>query len=62
MKTGFQGAISEMITWLTEDYGLAPQEAHVLLGLTAELRIAAWNNTYICRLAKRHLPERAPPR
>ncbi len=59
MKTGFQGAISEMITWLTEDYGLAPPEAHVLLGLAAELRIAAWNNTYICKLAKRHLPERA---
>lgn len=57
MVQGFQGAISEMVRWLTSDYGLAPQEAHVLLGLAAELRIASWNNTYICRLAKKHLPE-----
>ena len=59
MKTGFQGAISEMVSWLVADYGLEPQEAHVLLGLAAELRIAAWNNTFICRLAKEHLPELA---
>ncbi len=60
MKAGFQGAISEMIAWLTTDYGLAPQEAHVLLGMAAELRIAAWNNTFICRLAKKHLPQKLP--
>jgi acetamidase/formamidase len=58
MKEGFQGAISEMIRWLTTDYGLAPQEAHVLLGLSAELRIAAWGNTFMCRLAKERLPPR----
>lgn len=58
MQEGFQGAISEMITWLTQDYGLSPQEAHVLLGLAAELRIASWNNTYICRIEKKHLPKR----
>ena len=58
MQAGFQGAISEMIRWLTSDYGLAPMEAHVLLGLAAELRIASWNNTYICRIAKKHLPEK----
>jgi acetamidase/formamidase len=58
IKAGFQGAISEMISWLISDYGLEPQEAHVLLGMAAELHIAAWNNTFICRLAKERLPER----
>jgi acetamidase/formamidase len=55
MREGFQQAISEMINWLVEDYGVTPQEAHVLLGMAAELRIAAWTNTYICRIAKEHL-------
>ncbi len=58
MVAGFQGAITEMIRWLVQDYGLAEPEAHVLLGMAAELRIASWNNTYICRIEKKHLPQR----
>lgn len=58
MQEGFQGAISEMIRWLIADYGLSNEEAHVLLGMAADLRIASWNNTYICRIDKKHLPTR----
>ncbi len=57
---GFQAAITEMIQWLVNDYGVEPQEAHVLLGLAAELKVAAWNNTFMCRVAKKYLPERPP--
>ena len=55
---GFQAAITEMIQWLVKDYGIDEPEAHVLLGLAAELRVAAWNNTFMCRMAKKYLPER----
>lgn len=55
MKAGFQNAISEMVRWLVSGYGLSEKEAHVLLGLAAELRVAAWGNTFICRLDKKWL-------
>jgi len=55
---GFHAAITEMIQWLVKDYGIDEAEAHVLLGLAAELRVAAWNNTFMCRMAKKYLPER----
>jgi len=58
LEEGFRYAMSEMINWLTKDYGLNPQEAHVLLGLTAELRIAAWGaRTSLCKVPKKYLPE-----
>lgn len=56
MKEGFQAAITEMIQWLVQDYGLTHPEAHVMLGMEAELRVAAWGNTFICRLSKQRLP------
>jgi hypothetical protein len=42
------------------DYGVTPQEAHVMLGMEAELRVAAWGNTMLCRLSKKRLPTRSP--
>ncbi len=59
---GFQAAITEMIQWLVSEYGVKEQEAHVLLGLAAELKVASWNNTVMCRLEKKYLPERRPVR
>lgn len=60
MKEAFQFAITDMIQWLTADYGMTPQEAHVMLGMEAELRVAAWGNTMLCRLSKKRLPQRSP--
>jgi acetamidase/formamidase len=57
---GFQAAITEMIQWLVKDYGVKEPEAHVLMGLAAELRVAAWNNTFMCRMAKKYLPQPKP--
>lgn len=59
---GFQAAITEMIQWLVNDYDVKEAEAHVLLGLAAELKVAAWNNTFMCRVAKKYLPKRPPVR
>jgi acetamidase/formamidase len=60
MEHGFRGAISEMIAWLTGDYGLSPQEAHVTLAMAAELRVASWFGTYVCKVPKKHLPAAKP--
>ena len=61
MEHGFRNAISEMLAWLTTDYGLSPQEAHVTLAMSAELRVASWFGTYICKVPKKYLPPRAGP-
>jgi len=61
MEHGFRTAISEMVSWLTDDYGLSPQEAHVMLGLAAELKVASWFGTYMCRVPKRYLPVNKKP-
>lgn len=62
IERGFRSAISEMIAWLTTDYGLSPQEAHVTLGMAAELRVASWFGTFICKVPKKYLPPRTGPR
>ena len=58
IERGFRHAISEMVAWLTTDYGLSPQEAHVTLGMAAELRVASWFGTFACKVPKRYLPQR----
>lgn len=58
LERGFRYAISEMISWLTTDYGLSPQEAHVLLGMAAELKVASWFDNSICKVPKKFLPPR----
>ena len=62
LERGFREAISEMLAWLTTDYGLTQQEAHTLLGLAAELRVASWFATSACEVPKRYLPPRAAQR
>ncbi|HZT32716.1 MAG TPA: acetamidase/formamidase family protein [Bryobacteraceae bacterium] len=56
IERGFRDAISEMLRWLTSDYGLAPQEAHVLLGMAAELKVGSWFNTSVCQVPKKYVP------
>jgi len=51
-----------MIAWLSADYGLSPQESHVTLAMTAELRVASWFGTYICKIPKKYLAaSKRPP-
>jgi hypothetical protein len=45
-----------MLAWLTDDYRLSPQEAHVMLAMTAELRVASWFGTFVCQVPKKALP------
>lgn len=58
LERGFREAISEMLRWLMQDYGLSQQEAHTLLAMTTELKVASWFGTALCRIPKDKLPAR----
>ena len=62
IERGFRNAISEMVAWLTSDYGLSPQEAHVMIGMAAQLKVASWFGTSICKVPKKYLPAPTGPR
>ena len=54
-----QHATTEMLRWLTDDYGLTLQEASVLLGQCVDYDLGNVYDpayTMVCRLAKRWLP------
>jgi amidase len=56
LERGFREAISEMAAWLQTDYGLSQREAHTLIHMTAELRVASWFGTSACSIPKKYLP------
>ena len=58
LERGFREAISEMLRWLRQDYGLSQQEAHNLVAMTTELKIASWFGTALCKIPKNKLPAR----
>jgi amidase len=58
LERGFREAISEMLGWLQADYGLSQREAHTLVHMTAELRVASWFGTSACIVPKKYLPAR----
>jgi amidase len=58
LERGFREAISEMLRWLTQDYGLSQQEAHNVVAMTTELKVASWFGTALCKIPKNKLPPR----
>lgn len=49
--------------WLGRDYGLHPLDAYQLLTQAGEAPVANVcdpNYTFVCKLAKRYLPDQAP--
>ena len=56
LERGFREAISEMAGWLQSGYGLSQREAHTLIHMTAELRVASWFGTSACVIPKKYLP------
>jgi hypothetical protein len=41
-----------------QDYGLSQQEAHNLVAMTTELKVASWFGTALCKIPKNKLPAR----
>lgn len=58
IERAFREAISEMLVWLRQDYGLSQQEAHTLLAMSTELKVASWFGTALCKIPKGKLPAR----
>ena len=56
LERGFREAISEMAAWLQTGYGLSQREAHTLIHMTAQLRVASWFGTSACEIPKKYLP------
>jgi hypothetical protein len=47
-----------MLRWLMQDYGLSQQEAHALVAMSTELKVASWFGTALCKVPKSKLPAR----
>jgi acetamidase/formamidase len=58
LERGFRQAISDMLRWLMADYGLSQREAHTFLAMSAELKVASWYGTALCKIPKNKLAVR----
>ena len=58
MNRGLQMATSDMVHWLGEDYGLAPWEAHLLIGMTSRYDVVTVAGSMALRIQKHFLPAR----
>ena len=51
-----QKANSDMIRWLTSEYGLAPPEAHLLIGTVVQHKIVTYYGTVVAMIPRKYLP------
>jgi acetamidase/formamidase len=56
LDRGVQLATSDMVRWLTEEYGLEPFAAHMLIGVKGEYEIVTVMGSAALKIAKRWLP------
>ncbi len=62
MDQSLRSSISDLLDWLTRDYGLTPPEAHLLVGTAVEHKIGTYFGTVTASLPKKYLNGRAPKR
>ncbi|MGI6005438.1 MAG: acetamidase/formamidase family protein [Christensenellales bacterium] len=58
LEESFYKAASEIIGWMSEDYGFTVREAYLLMGQVLEARCTQFVNptrSYICKMPKKHL-------
>lgn len=60
MDQAVRSAISDLLDWLTKDYGLTAPEAHLLLGAAVEHKIGTYFGTVTASLPKQFLRGREP--
>ena len=58
LNRGLQMATSDMVQWLGTDYGIAPWEAHLLIGMTSQYDVATVAGSMALRVPKLYLPAR----
>ncbi|MCW5981181.1 MAG: acetamidase/formamidase family protein [Bryobacteraceae bacterium] len=58
MDLGVRAANSDMIAWLTGEYGLTHPEAHLLLGTVVEHKIVTYFGSMATMIPRKYLPKR----
>jgi acetamidase/formamidase len=58
MDFGVRMANSDMIRWLTSEYGLTHPEAHLLMGTVAQHKIVTYFGTIATLIPRKYLPRR----
>jgi acetamidase/formamidase len=58
MEVGLRLANSDMLRWLTQDYGLTGPEAHLLMGTVVEHKIVTYYGSIATLMPRKYLPKR----
>ncbi|MDW8354397.1 MAG: acetamidase/formamidase family protein [Bryobacterales bacterium] len=58
LDRALQMATTDMVQWLTSDYGLEPWAAHVLIASQGRYQVITVAGSMALRISKRHLPRR----
>jgi acetamidase/formamidase len=61
MDFGLRMANTDMIRWLTSEYGFTPPEAHLLMGTVAQHKIVTYYGSMATLMPRKYLPKRAEP-
>jgi acetamidase/formamidase len=56
LDTALRMATTDMIQWLTNDYGLEPWAAHVLIGFQGRFRVVTVMGSMALEIPRKHLP------
>jgi acetamidase/formamidase len=62
MDIGVRTANSDMIQWLTSEYGLTPPEAHLLMGTVVQHKIVTYFGTIATLIPRKYLPPLGAPK
>jgi amidase len=62
LDNGLKMATTDMVEWLTRDYGMEPWAAHLLIGYQGQYDVVTVAGSMALRLPKDRLPEKAAPR
>ena len=62
MDNGLKMATTDMVEWLTRDYGMEPWAGHLLIGYQGRYDVVTVAGSMALRLPKDRLPEKVAPR
>jgi len=57
LDRGLQDANSDMIQWLTGEYGLTLPEAHLLLGTVVQHKVVTYSGSAVAMIERKYLPQ-----
>ena len=58
LDIGLRNANTDMIQWLTSEYGLSSPEAHLLIGTTVKHDVITYNGSVAAKIARKYLPKK----